>query len=470
MNTATLKKDIAIVILAIAGAITAMRCGAGRPVVDPCKDKHGDTIVGCATSSRAAPWDIIRQAFAAVVDNAGNVTISHTTGDMDMNSHPIHTVGPPTVPTDVSDLSTVDSRMMIATVASTVALPTYSVNGPGTVFTATSNGAFPVVDGVSLIAGTSRFNTILFRHGAAAADNCFCKLTQQGDAGAPWILTRDLSADSSAELVGSKVRVLFGNHFAGSEWELPTSSAITLGVTGLYWQPTNSIPFPFVGVDRSDDFDGISTSTTVAAYMPGGFGWLFSPTGTSANITVGTSTHDALGYASLGTGSTSTGAAVLGSALGNGTVLFTTGDLLYFLVRFNETTLSDGTNTYKSQAGLGNVSGVAQTNGLYFEYDQSTQTTLRCVAMKASSPTVATGPTVVAGTNNVGEIIKAAGDTTVHMFVDGTECGTGFTSGLVPSGVPISPYLSIVKSLGGTARQHNIDLVRFRDVVTGTRF
>ena len=44
----TLKKDIAIVLIAIGGAVAAMKCNH-HVHANACTDKHGDTIVGCAS-------------------------------------------------------------------------------------------------------------------------------------------------------------------------------------------------------------------------------------------------------------------------------------------------------------------------------------------------------------------------------------------------------------------------------------
>lgn len=53
-------------------------------------------------------------ARAAVVDNAGGITISHTTGDMDMATHPIHSAGNPASAQDVTTKAYEDSRVFFA--------------------------------------------------------------------------------------------------------------------------------------------------------------------------------------------------------------------------------------------------------------------------------------------------------------------------------------------------------------------
>lgn len=120
------------------------------------------------------------------------------------------------------------------TAATTAALPTYTVAGSPTTLTATANGAFPVTDGVTL----SLANTILVKDEATAKYNGVYSLTQVGDAGSPWILTRHAIMDSDVDLASGMV-ITVGNgtvnrlSVCGCRFRLTTPDPITLDTTDL---------------------------------------------------------------------------------------------------------------------------------------------------------------------------------------------------------------------------------------------
>lgn len=92
--------------------------------------------------------------------------------------------------------------------ATTSALPaaTYSngTAGVGATLTASANGALPSIDGVILSAS----DRILVKNQTTASENGVYVVTQLGDAGTPFILTRATDCDESAELVEGKFIVL----------------------------------------------------------------------------------------------------------------------------------------------------------------------------------------------------------------------------------------------------------------------
>lgn len=115
-------------------------------------------------------------------------------------------------------------------VATTAALPAYTRTGD--VITANANGALPTVDSVSLTVGTRR---IMFWHGASGSDNGTYDVTQLGDGGTPFILTRTVDGDGNTETFtdGARVSIGEGTLYGGRTFKLTTNDPITLNVTSL---------------------------------------------------------------------------------------------------------------------------------------------------------------------------------------------------------------------------------------------
>lgn len=113
-------------------------------------------------------------------------------------------------------------------VATTAQLPTS--NATTTTITATANGAFPAIDGVTLDLDDS----ILVKDEVATARNGIYTLTQTGDALAPWILTRRNDADSDSKVKPAMfVFVEEGTDNGDFGFVLKTNATIVLGTTGL---------------------------------------------------------------------------------------------------------------------------------------------------------------------------------------------------------------------------------------------
>ena len=96
--------------------------------------------------------------------------------------------------------------------------------------TAASNGAFPSQDGVTL--GLN--DRILLPNQTAGLQNGIFVLTQVGDGGSPYILTRSSDANTSAEVTqGLYTIVSEGTVYGKSGWLLNTPDPITLNTTSL---------------------------------------------------------------------------------------------------------------------------------------------------------------------------------------------------------------------------------------------
>jgi len=131
--------------------------------------------------------------------------------------------------------------------ATTAALPanTYANGtlGVGATLTANTNGAFPAQDGVTVLLN----QRVLVKNEAAPANNGVYVLTQVGNAGLPWILTRATDFDTTAEmtvvagaLFAVNVYVQQGTTQAQRQFYL-TATVTTVGTTAVTFADTTLV-------------------------------------------------------------------------------------------------------------------------------------------------------------------------------------------------------------------------------------
>ena len=111
-------------------------------------------------------------------------------------------------------------------------LPGYTPSGTPTVLTASADGAFPIIDGVTLAVG----NRILVKDetGTNQKYNGIYTVTAIGDGTSAWKLTRANDVDSSAEVTsGLAASITEGTSNSGKSFKLTTPNPITLDTTAL---------------------------------------------------------------------------------------------------------------------------------------------------------------------------------------------------------------------------------------------
>lgn len=107
--------------------------------------------------------------------------------------------------------------VVAATTANLTATYSNGTNGVGATLTATSNGAFPQIDGVS-VTTVSGQRGVLVKNQTDPAENGRYNLTTQGDASNPWVLTRCGLCDEATEIPGAYVFVTDGTVNGQTGW------------------------------------------------------------------------------------------------------------------------------------------------------------------------------------------------------------------------------------------------------------
>jgi len=130
----------------------------------------------------------------------------------------------------------------VATTANLSANYSNGTLGVGATLTATSNGAFPTIDDITVSTITPGLNGVLVKNQSNAAHNGRYNLTQIGDASTPWILTRCGVCDQNTEIPGSYVFVKAGTTLSNSGWVAYVANPATF-VVGT----DNIIYFQFSG-------------------------------------------------------------------------------------------------------------------------------------------------------------------------------------------------------------------------------
>jgi hypothetical protein len=201
---------------------------------------------GITTSASAGTVTIDNDGVLSVSGTANQISASTVDGDVTLTL-PSSVIFPGTVtlnadPTQALEAATkqyvdeiaeglkVKPAVEIATTANLVATYSNGTAGVGATLTATSNGAFPEIDGVTLTSITPGSNGVLVKNQSNPAHNGRYNLTQIGDGSNPWILTRCGLCDQSSEIPGMYVFVKDGTAGEGTGWVAVVDDPLTFVV------------------------------------------------------------------------------------------------------------------------------------------------------------------------------------------------------------------------------------------------
>jgi hypothetical protein len=152
---------------------------------------------------------------------------------------------------DIAQGIYVKPSVMAATTENLVGTYSNGIDGVGATITATSNGAFPLIDGTE-ISTENGFRAVLVKNQTNPAHNGRYNLTTQGSESTPWVLTRCSLCDEASEIPGMYVFVKTGDTYIG------------LGFVAIVEDPTTFV----VGTDSISYYE--FTSATVGPTGPTG--------------------------------------------------------------------------------------------------------------------------------------------------------------------------------------------------------
>lgn len=109
--------------------------------------------------------------------------------------------------------------------------------GVGATLTATSNGAFPTIDGVTITSNSYPDNGVLVAGQSNAAHNGRYNLITVGNSTTSWVLRRCGFCDESDEIAGSYIYVTDGTQYPHTGWiaTVADPSTFTIGTDPIYY-------------------------------------------------------------------------------------------------------------------------------------------------------------------------------------------------------------------------------------------
>lgn len=224
------------------------RGGTGHGATPPA---NGNLLIGNGTDFTLTTLSQDTNLGVTISNGSGSIALG-TVQDIRTSAAPtfaqVSVTNAPVNPTDTVNLAYANlylshgiSWKNFVRVATTVPLsdidypPGYiSYTATATTLTATTSGAFPQIDGISLSSGDS----ILVKDetGILAPNNGIYTLTSVGDIYTPWVLTRrSPDCDTASMLLGAEVIIDQGIANSGRGYWQQTPAPITLGVTDIVW-------------------------------------------------------------------------------------------------------------------------------------------------------------------------------------------------------------------------------------------
>lgn len=348
----------------------------------------------------------------------------------------------------------------------TKALSAYTYNngtaGVGATITGNVNQACDTIDGLtpSLTPAAGSYVHVLVNNGAAWSDNGLYDVTQIGDASHPCILTRDPRVDTPAEIRASQIHITQGVQRRGARYEYCNDPNLTIGTTALAWCRADARPTSNEYVTHNCEFE-LSASLAPGTEVPSC--QLVSLTG-GGTTTRAAGTATERGVAVLSGGATAGSYTILeGDTSGttNNFVFDTTIRAQLKVKISGPSVLSTSGQRFVEFAGWASGSNIGSTVSVVgLEYTDAIGTTWagQLCNGSACNPQTTGAPTVVVGTYVTADFIKYAGESSVHIAINGTELtGSPFTTD-VPIGTALSPMVEIFDQVGtGTNATFKVD-------------
>jgi hypothetical protein len=352
----------------------------GRAVIT---DNNGILTVSATTSQQIGYLSNVTSDVQAQINSKLSLSGGTMTGAINMNNNSITNLPSPTNSGDAASKSYVDSAIsgldvkQSVRVGTTAALPssTYSngSSGLGATLTATANGAFSTVDGVTLVLN----DRILVKNQASALQNGIYQLSQVGSGSLPWILTRTTDADNSPAnevTAGMFTFIEEGTTQADTGWILTAVNPVTLGTTALSFSQFSSAGIILAGTALSKVGNTLNVNVGNGLSTDGSNNLVVLNADGTINVS---SAGIKVGSASLTDTQISPTAAIARSKIAAGTVGQvvindpTTGLLSS---EANLAISRGGTNAATAQGAINNISGLTTTGDLlYFDGTNSTR-------------------------------------------------------------------------------------------------
>lgn len=333
--------------------------------------------------------------------------------------------------------------------------------GVGATLTATANGALIAIDSITPVVG----DTIAVIGQAAPLQNGLYNVTQVGDAGAPWVLTRDINIDQAADYAnGTLVMVARGSLHGGRIFRFKAMT-YAIGTSGINASSAMTAGDIFAGPDRTrlpviEDFGGfqttVATSATNSFHIPGVRGLFVGQAAAGEQVSqydlsvTGGELVD--GIARLETGTTTTGRVCYYS---HGPAFFDATKRWELYARLKIPTVSDGTNTFNVKFGIMDLTNGAPADGVYFEAISGTANWQAVVRVSGVSTNIDTGQAYNTAFRSLA--LQLPGDGKAYFFNGNTLVAT-ITSGFPATSVAMTPLAVISKSAGTTSRDLRLDV------------
>jgi hypothetical protein len=216
-----------------------------------------------------------RSNLGLIAGGAGDIWVEKAgdtmSGNLNMDSNLIVNVGDPVSGADAVNKAYVDNiatglsvkaAVKVATTANLAATYDNGTSGVGATLTASANGAWPGLDGVTT--GFALNDGILVKDQTNAFENGRYFISDLGSAGTPWVLTRCGTCDEADEIPSAFVFVQQGTTYGNTGWAA-------------------SVDNPTTFVVGTDDIDWVQFSGSGA--INAGVG--LSLTGTTLNVNLG---------------------------------------------------------------------------------------------------------------------------------------------------------------------------------------